>query len=205
MSYAAATNRTKAEDDVATTAVQIDGLVALKIVQHCKDNMPALVTGQLLGLDVGSTLEVTHCFPFPVRAQGRARGTFGQGRGTGITPKGARRSNSRGGGRGASARKRCSARPCRPNAALIRMGPANPPTQAPDALFSLSARHFYPYLSPARAALPLPGAATTLLPARCDGHIRRRPSGCPSYRTCDFRTARTTKRTTRTAPTTSWR
>jgi translation initiation factor 3 subunit H len=39
----------------------------LKIVKHCTDSMPSLATGQLLGLDVGSTLEVTNCFPFPVR------------------------------------------------------------------------------------------------------------------------------------------
>lgn len=38
----------------------------LKIIKHCKEFMPALVTGQLLGLDVGSVLEVTNCFPFPV-------------------------------------------------------------------------------------------------------------------------------------------
>lgn len=41
--------------------------VVLKIIKHCKDFMPALVTGQLLGLDIGSVLEVTNCFPFPVR------------------------------------------------------------------------------------------------------------------------------------------
>jgi hypothetical protein len=40
--------------------------VALKIIKHCKECMPALVTGQLLGLDIGSILEVTNCFPFPV-------------------------------------------------------------------------------------------------------------------------------------------
>ncbi len=27
--------------------------------------LPKRVTGQLLGLDVGATLEATHCFPFP--------------------------------------------------------------------------------------------------------------------------------------------
>ncbi|XP_024378109.1 eukaryotic translation initiation factor 3 subunit H isoform X1 [Physcomitrium patens] len=47
--------------------VQIEGLVALKIIKHCKECMPALVTGQLLGLDIGSILEVTNCFPFPSR------------------------------------------------------------------------------------------------------------------------------------------
>lgn len=38
----------------------------LKIIKHCNEFSPALVTGQLLGLDVGSVLEVTNCFPFPV-------------------------------------------------------------------------------------------------------------------------------------------
>ncbi|KAL9297411.1 hypothetical protein ACSQ67_023307 [Phaseolus vulgaris] len=38
--------------------------VILKIIKHCKDHSPSLVTGQLLGLDVGSVLEVTNCFPF---------------------------------------------------------------------------------------------------------------------------------------------
>lgn len=40
--------------------------VILKIIKHCQEFSPALVTGQLLGLDVGSILEVTNCFPFPV-------------------------------------------------------------------------------------------------------------------------------------------
>jgi translation initiation factor 3 subunit H len=46
--------------------VQLEGTALLKIAQHCK-NAPssAVVTGQLLGLDVGQTLEVTDCFPFP--------------------------------------------------------------------------------------------------------------------------------------------
>eukprot|EP00270_Netrium_digitus_P017058 TRINITY_DN619_c0_g1_i1.p1 TRINITY_DN619_c0_g1~~TRINITY_DN619_c0_g1_i1.p1 ORF type:complete len:349 (-),score=106.37 TRINITY_DN619_c0_g1_i1:222-1268(-) len=47
--------------------VQIDGLVVLKMIKHCKECMPQLVTGLLLGLDIGSTLEVTNCFPFPSR------------------------------------------------------------------------------------------------------------------------------------------
>ncbi|XP_047975806.1 eukaryotic translation initiation factor 3 subunit H-like isoform X2 [Salvia hispanica] len=49
--------------------VQIEGLVILKIIKHCKELSPALVTGQLLGLDVGSVLEVTNCFPFPIREE----------------------------------------------------------------------------------------------------------------------------------------
>jgi hypothetical protein len=46
--------------------VHIDGQVVLKIKQHCDGALPQLATGQLLGLDVGQTLEVTDCFPFPV-------------------------------------------------------------------------------------------------------------------------------------------
>jgi len=49
--------------------VQLDGQVLLKIMQHCNSSLPQLVTGQLLGLDVGQTLEVTDCFPFPVRTR----------------------------------------------------------------------------------------------------------------------------------------
>ncbi len=48
-------------------AVSIEGQVVLKIMQHCNEALPQLVTGQLLGLDVGATLEVTDCFAFPVR------------------------------------------------------------------------------------------------------------------------------------------
>ncbi|CAI0448547.1 unnamed protein product [Linum tenue] len=60
-----------ATEEVATPlrVVQIEGLVMLKIIKHCKEFSPALVTGQLLGLDVGSVLEVTNCFPFPIREE----------------------------------------------------------------------------------------------------------------------------------------
>jgi len=49
--------------------VQLEGQVLLKIARHCKENatLNTVVTGQLLGLDVEQTLEVTDCFPFPVR------------------------------------------------------------------------------------------------------------------------------------------
>jgi hypothetical protein len=47
--------------------VQIDGLAVLKIVKHCRECLPELVTGQLLGLDIDGRLEVTDCFPFPSR------------------------------------------------------------------------------------------------------------------------------------------
>jgi len=37
----------------------------LKIVKHCQQALPTFVTGQLLGLDIGRSLEVTNCFAFP--------------------------------------------------------------------------------------------------------------------------------------------
>jgi len=44
--------------------------VVLKIVKHCQQALPSFVTGQLLGLDIGRTLEVTNCFPFPGKESG---------------------------------------------------------------------------------------------------------------------------------------
>lgn len=68
----------KAEDKALKT-VQLEGHVVLKIIKHCREFMPALVTGQLLGLDVGQTLEVTDSFPFPSR--GPADEEDGEGEG----------------------------------------------------------------------------------------------------------------------------
>ncbi|KAG1451608.1 hypothetical protein G6F56_008043 [Rhizopus delemar] len=45
--------------------IQLDGLVVLKIIKHCRESYPTDVTGQLLGLDDNGVLEVTNCFPFP--------------------------------------------------------------------------------------------------------------------------------------------
>jgi len=53
-----------------TNIVELDGLVVLKIIKHCQQALPAFVTGQLLGLDVARTLEVTNCFPFPGKESG---------------------------------------------------------------------------------------------------------------------------------------
>jgi len=53
------------EEDATLEVVQLDGLVVLKILKHCRENLPEFVTGQLLGLDIGTTLEVTNSFPFP--------------------------------------------------------------------------------------------------------------------------------------------
>lgn len=51
--------------DQPVTCVQLDGLVVLKIIQHCTENVPEIVKGQLVGLDVNNKLEVTNCTPFP--------------------------------------------------------------------------------------------------------------------------------------------
>lgn len=45
--------------------VHIDGVALLKIVKHCNDNLPSMVAGSLLGLDLNGILEVTYTYPFP--------------------------------------------------------------------------------------------------------------------------------------------
>lgn len=41
--------------------------VALKVIKHCQEegSSSELVTGILVGLVVGKTLEITNCFPLP--------------------------------------------------------------------------------------------------------------------------------------------
>lgn len=56
------------EPHVPVNVVQLDGLVLLKMIKHCTENVPEVVTGQLLGLDVDDKLEVTNCFPVPMDA-----------------------------------------------------------------------------------------------------------------------------------------
>ncbi|KAG9307258.1 hypothetical protein G9A89_017086 [Geosiphon pyriformis] len=53
------------EGNVPLESVQLDGLVILKIIKHCREFFPTAVTGQLLGLDMSGVLEVTNCFPLP--------------------------------------------------------------------------------------------------------------------------------------------
>jgi len=54
------------EPEERVTAVHIEGLAVLKIVKHCQESLPQMVTGSLLGLSVGNgILEITHAFPFP--------------------------------------------------------------------------------------------------------------------------------------------
>ena len=64
MNYASA--HEAKQEDKALRELRLEGSVVLKIVKHCQESQPFLVTGQLLGLDIGSSLEVTDCFPFPV-------------------------------------------------------------------------------------------------------------------------------------------
>lgn len=45
--------------------VIIDGLAVLKIVKHCNDQLPTMVAGSLLGLDIGGALEITYSYAFP--------------------------------------------------------------------------------------------------------------------------------------------
>lgn len=46
----------------AIHSVEIDALVILQIMKHCKHHTPSTVTGQLLGLDIDGVLQVTHSF-----------------------------------------------------------------------------------------------------------------------------------------------
>jgi translation initiation factor 3 subunit H len=66
--------KVKMEDTPAPIReVIIDGLAVLKIVKHCNDNLPTMVAGSLLGLDVGGALEITYSYSFPgAKAEGDA-------------------------------------------------------------------------------------------------------------------------------------
>lgn len=66
MATAADILKQSAVKETVLKTVQIDGLALLKIMQHCDAVPTNIVTGQLLGLDVGQTMEVTDCYPFPV-------------------------------------------------------------------------------------------------------------------------------------------
>lgn len=46
------------------TKVQLEGLVVMKVIKHCQENFPMTVMGQLLGMDMDETLEITNCYPF---------------------------------------------------------------------------------------------------------------------------------------------
>lgn len=56
------------------TEVHLEGMSLLKMIKHSQDGMPATVEGLLLGLDVGTNLEVTNVLPFPQSAGGGDEG-----------------------------------------------------------------------------------------------------------------------------------
>jgi len=45
-------------------SVEMDALVFLQIMKHCRQHAPQPVTGQLLGMDVGNVLQLTHSFGY---------------------------------------------------------------------------------------------------------------------------------------------
>lgn len=51
-------------DDDVVSLVELDALVVMRIMKHCRQQMPHAVTGQLLGLDQGENMQVTGCFPY---------------------------------------------------------------------------------------------------------------------------------------------
>merc|ERR1719408_1080974 len=53
-------------------SAEIDALVILRIMKHCRANLPQLATGQLLGLDIEETLQVTNCFEQPQKNEDSA-------------------------------------------------------------------------------------------------------------------------------------
>lgn len=50
----------------------------MKVIKHCQENFPLTVMGQLLGMDVNETLEVTNCYPF-ISPPGGAMGAGPEG------------------------------------------------------------------------------------------------------------------------------
>jgi len=53
-----------AHDEAEIKRVEIDALVILQVMKHCRQHAPQPVTGMLLGLDVDDVLQLTHCFGY---------------------------------------------------------------------------------------------------------------------------------------------
>lgn len=49
----------------------------MKVIKHCQENFPMTVMGQLLGMDVADTLEITNCYPFMSQPGGATGGPDG--------------------------------------------------------------------------------------------------------------------------------
>lgn len=50
----------------------------MKVIKHCQENFPVTVMGQLLGMDVDDSLEITNCYPFMTQP-GAANGGVPEG------------------------------------------------------------------------------------------------------------------------------
>lgn len=54
---------TRQYSEPTTDKVEIESSAVIKILSHCSDNYPNAISGVLLGLDNGSTLNVSHAYP----------------------------------------------------------------------------------------------------------------------------------------------
>lgn len=52
--------------------VQLEALVAMRIIKHATSTFPTPSTGFLLGLDINSQVHITNSFPFPAAAAAEA-------------------------------------------------------------------------------------------------------------------------------------
>jgi len=59
-------------------SVEMDALVFLQIMKHCRQHAPEPVTGQLLGMDVGDVLQLTHSFGYVQKGTGYEAEVQGQ-------------------------------------------------------------------------------------------------------------------------------
>jgi len=60
---------TAGKDDSDIEKVEVDALVILQIMKHCRQNSPTPVTGQLLGLDVDNAMQITHSFGYVQKSE----------------------------------------------------------------------------------------------------------------------------------------
>merc|ERR1719378_1080811 len=65
MSSSSASNSNATDSRPAIKVCVLDAIVVMKIIKHCRENLPEIVTGHLLGLDEGDQLRITNCFPLP--------------------------------------------------------------------------------------------------------------------------------------------
>jgi translation initiation factor 3 subunit H len=51
------------------TEAQIEALVVMRVIKHATSTFPTTATGCLVGMDVGSQIQITNSFPFPAAVQ----------------------------------------------------------------------------------------------------------------------------------------